>query len=1494
MPSERIQRQIDRLLDEAEAALARFEWDSVRAQANAVLALDPNNADARTFLDAAVRAGAGAPPPMPSGPAGTPEAPPSAPPLPTAFSGGRYAVRSFLGEGAKKRVYLAHDTRLDRDVAFALIKTEGLDADGIVRVRREAQAMGRLGDHAHIVTIFDTGDEGGAPYIVSQYRGGGSVEDLLAKAEQHRIAPERAMKIGEQVCQALMHAHGRGIVHRDLKPGNVWLDADGNAALGDFGLAVAVDRSRMTMQGMMVGTVAYMPPEQALGRTPDARSDLYALGAMLYEMVAGRPPFLGDDAVGVISQHINTAPVAPSWHSPECPKPLEALILRLLAKSPDERPGSAQDVAQELRRILDRSTVDTVHPQQADTASDLRGLNWGAFVGRREEMESLKDALEGALSGKSSLAMLVGEPGIGKTRLAEEFAVYAGLRGAQVLTGHCYEGESSLPYRPFVEAFRQYTRSRPDGELRTQLGPGAPEIATLVSEIRQRFPDIEEAAKLDPEAERLRLFESVTEFLHNASTAQPLVLHLDDLHWADKPSLLLLQHLAQRTARDRLLILGAYRDVELERTHPLAEALGALRRLPNYRRVLLRGLAQESVFDLLSVNDASEEGAAGRQALAAALHQETEGNPFFIREVIAHLIESGKLVHEDGRWVGRVASIAELGIPEGVREVIGRRLTRLSVGCNRMLTLASTMTGGFSWEALKVINSNVPEAELLDLFEEALAAQLIAERKGEASTYDFTHALIRQTLYGELSGPRRVLLHRQIGEALERLYGASDAHLPELAHHFYQAAPGGDVQKAADYAKRAGDRASQLFAFEEAASQYELALQALELQSQPDPREQVHLLLALSLAHQRAEMPEQAVAAAARAIQIAEGLGATEDFAKAALVYATGVTRGPLWGTRAAVPVLERALEAVGLEATSLRSQLLAALSGDLSDRLNLATDEERRVALADEARTIAEQIGDNASLAGALRALHFAMFGPQWIDRRLPIADNMLAVAQAVGDRREVLWARLLRITDLAFLGEMEAIRQEVPITAALADEMREPAYSGWRPLWEGMLALRDGRWSDAERNIGLVSAFTERTQHPNWIGSILAQVYTLRWGQGRLDELEPAILQNVQQSPLKVFLATLAHIHADAGRLDQAREPFDRLASEDFRDLPHDINWMVTLMLAATIARSLGDAKHASVLYEMLEPYANFEVTVGNGVVCDGSASLALGELAATMKRWDDAERHFEEALRHNERTGTRPWLAIAQQAYAETLTERSDASGAVRARELVGAASQVFEELGMKRYLERALTLKLQLQGVASGSIYTSIDSVARAVESERPEISIHPAPDGTVTIMFSDIEDSTVLTERLGDQAWQELLRKHNGLIREQLQAHEGYEVKTMGDGFMVAFQSAKKGLDCAVAIQKAFNNHNAADGEHVKVRIGLHAGEMIKDGDDFYGKNVIMASRVAGKAVGGEILVSSLLRQLVESSTDAALFGAPREVELKGLSGVHTVYAVGQP
>jgi class 3 adenylate cyclase len=284
--------------------------------------------------------------------------------------------------------------------------------------------------------------------------------------------------------------------------------------------------------------------------------------------------------------------------------------------------------------------------------------------------------------------------------------------------------------------------------------------------------------------------------------------------------------------------------------------------------------------------------------------------------------------------------------------------------------------------------------------------------------------------------------------------------------------------------------------------------------------------------------------------------------------------------------------------------------------------------------------------------------------------------------------------------------------------------------------------------------------------------------------------------------------------------------------------------------------------------------------------------GLLLETLGRLDEAVAAVETGLAFLP-PAYAPKRAEAAYDCARLRLRRGAPGDRERARTLSNEALGQARALGMPPLIERLMRLELDEHGVnaTAGDIYTSIIAVADSVQRERPDIAGHAAPDGTVTILFSDIEDSTVLTERLGDQAWQELLRRHNALIRTQLRAHDGYEVKTLGDGFMLAFRSARKGLDCAIAIQRAFGEQNAADGEPIRVRIGLHAGEAIKDGADFYGKNVILASRVAGQAQGGEILVSSLLRQLVESSTDAAIFGAPRDVELKGLAGRHVVYAV---
>ena len=763
---------------------------------------------------------------------------------PTSFAGGRYEIRRFLGEGGKKRVYLSYDRVLDREVALAVIKSEGLDDSSRARISREAQAMGRLGESPNILAIHDLGEEDGQPYMILPLMQGGDVEGLIGNAPDHRIPLEEAIALAKQVCRGLEFAHNMGVIHRDLKPANIWLTADGTAKIGDFGLAVSLDRSRLTTEGMMVGTVAYMPPEQALGGEITPNADLYSLGAMLYELVTGRPPFLGDDSVAIIGQHINTPPVATVWHNGECPRPLDALILRLLAKDPAERPGSAADVLAALEAIdlsVKEASVDSGVGASGlggpDEVHALDSLAAGVFVGRHREMSELKAALEDALSGRGRLVTLVGEPGIGKTRTAQELATYAGLRGAQVLWGRCYEEQGMPPYWPWVQAIRSYVRRQDPERLRAEMGAGASDIAQVVSDVREQLPGLEPAPDLEPEQARFRLFDAIAVFLKAASLNQPLVLILDDLHWADKPSLSLLQFVARELHGARLVLVCAYRDMELSRQHPLAETLADLTRETSgggFQRVLLRGLSQEDVSRFIAL----VAGLAPPSGLAEAVYAQTEGNPLFVTEVVRLLVQEGEIghVHESerphthglaGTGVGPAADSVShqvvgrdswtVRIPEGVREVVGRRLNRLSQRCNETLTVASVIGREFGLDQLTRLIDDQPEDRILEVLEEALAARVIEEIPRVVGRYQFTHALIKDTLDQELSTTRRVRLQARIAEALEDLYGDdSDAHAHELAHHFAEAESLLGTEKLVRYSLLAGERALAAFAWEEA------------------------------------------------------------------------------------------------------------------------------------------------------------------------------------------------------------------------------------------------------------------------------------------------------------------------------------------------------------------------------------------------------------------------------------------------------------------------------------------------------------------------------------------------------------------------------------------------------------------------------------------------------------------------------------------------------
>lgn len=777
---------------------------------------------------------------LPKEPASPPPGPPSPSPSPTVtldqsaepektpqieVAGGRYKIQKFLGSGAAKRVYLAVDLQLDREVAVSLIDTQNFDEVGKSRIERETKAMAALGDHANIVTIYDVGDENGRIYIVSQYMAGGELTDRMQSGQDNRVPPADALQLADQICSGLQYAHERDIVHRDLKPGNVWLDVKGEASIGDFGLAVSSANTRLTQEGVIVGTVAYLPPEQAMGRPSDPRSDLYSLGVMLYEMTTGKRPFTGDDAMAIISQHINTPPVAPSFHNPEIGTALDTLILDLLAKVPENRPPSASAVRDRIQEIGALSSgFEPSAPTQSHGISDLVS---GRFVGRADELKRLQEHIDEAVADRSTMTMVVGEPGIGKTRLVEEASVYMRLRGGRVLWGRCHETEAGLPYHPFIEALQQYVRERSSQALRTELGEAASDVAKLLPELKRSLTNLGDAPKSDPEQERYRLFEGIATFLVNAARSSPIVLVLDDLHWADKPSLLMLQHLAREARQTRLLIVGTYRDVDLDRRHPLSEMLAELRRERLYDRVRLSGLTNNEVTGLLEVMTQQDMGAPG-QAIARAIHQESEGNPFFIEEIMRHLVETGVFYRKEGQWTSDAASISEMGIPEGIREVIGRRLSRLSEETNEVLSHAAILGRGFEFAVLEKMVGIDGDA-LLEAVEEALKARMISEATGqETATYAFTHALIRQTLDEEMSLPRKQRLHMTAAEAIEQVHERHlDSYYSPLASHFRKAGTAADPQKTVNYCEKAGDAAAVVLAWEDAASHWTAGLEIM-------------------------------------------------------------------------------------------------------------------------------------------------------------------------------------------------------------------------------------------------------------------------------------------------------------------------------------------------------------------------------------------------------------------------------------------------------------------------------------------------------------------------------------------------------------------------------------------------------------------------------------------------------------------------------------------
>ena len=671
----------------------------------------------------------------------------------------RYKIESELGRGGMGTVYRAHDSTLNRDVALKLMSNTDLGTQGRTRLLNEAQTVAQL-DHPNIVTVFDAGEFESKPYIVMQLVEGGTLYD------QKPESLDETLNIVKQVCAALDYAHRREVVHRDLKPENVAVSEDGTAKLMDFGLARSVT-SRMTSEGNIVGTVFYMTPEQAMGQELDGRADLYALGVMLYELTTGELPFVDDNPIAVITQHINAPVVPPRAKNEEIPAYVDNPILKLMEKAPEDRMESAAAVLE----ILESPEDADASLRETKTVTVLDRIVRGRIVGRTDEYEEARTLWREVADGTGQTLLISGEPGIGKTRLMREVVTQSEVSGGRALVGEA-SAESNTPYGAFAQMVRKAL------DQQSKNGVELPDfvlddVLDLAPDLRPYYPDVESNPKLDPESEQTRLLENMVAFRHAFSEQSPLLLVLDDAHWADSSSIAMFQHLARRAKDQPIMLLATYREVELRDARPFNEMLLELNRQRIGTRIKLARLDKEETQAMLEAifnDEVTPEFLDG-------IYRETDGNPFFIEEVCKALVESGQVFYTDEGW-DRV-SMEELEIPQGIQVAVESRLTKLPEDVQEALRIAAVLGREFDYEVL-IAASGLDEDAIIDAIEMADSAQMVQEGR-EDTLYEFVHALVPQSIRENTHRLRLRKLHKRAAAAYEKV---QPENYESLAYHY--------------------------------------------------------------------------------------------------------------------------------------------------------------------------------------------------------------------------------------------------------------------------------------------------------------------------------------------------------------------------------------------------------------------------------------------------------------------------------------------------------------------------------------------------------------------------------------------------------------------------------------------------------------------------------------------------------------------------------------
>ena len=890
----------------------------------------------------------------------------------------------------------------------------------------------------------------------------------------------------------------------------------------------------------------------------------------------------------------------------------------------------------------------------------LARVERGPFVGRAAPLQRVRALWEEAARDRGGLVVVAGEPGIGKTRLAARVAVAAHAEGGVVLYGRADE-ESVLPYQPFVEALRHYAAHRPGLIDETGLpAAAAEELASLVPELGPCAAPPMARGREQRVRSRHELFDAVVRLLLHAAESPRLLLVLEDLHWADVPTLLLLRQLLRRGAGSRLLVIVTYRDLEADAAGPLARVLAELRREAGMETIRLGGLLPSETAELVV---AHRGGASVDSALAQRLFDQTGGNPFFIEE----------LLHSPA-----AASAAPMAVPEGVKDVIGRRLDRLPPASLETLTLAAVLGSDFRLATLQVVVADQPQDDVIASLEAAVAARLILEDSEEVDRFSFTHALVRQTLYERPIASRRLRLHRRVAVALEAALEVTPlrVHPAELAHHYFQAREVGGAAKAVVYSLQAADASRAAHADEDAVAHYERALAALQLVSPDDAGARCDVLLALGAARWRASEPDPR-SPFVEALELARRLASPERLARAALgaggrFYAPGST------DEAYIELLEEALAALEPGDSVLRVRLLARLA----EKLVFAQPPERAGELAADAVGMARRLGEAGALAAALMGRHAALLHAEHTRERRRVGEHGLALAGELGARELGALARHWLLYDLAEIGDLDEAQHRLAELDELAHLLQQPLYRHSSLAWRCVLAGLSGRFQEAERMARDSLRLAEYAQAPDAKRHFTAQLVAPRREQGRLDELLPEIERLADEPPVAAWRSLLPLAHLDAGDRTQAQLAYERALGDG---APRTMLWLTAMASLAEAAARLDDPDGASQLYAQLEPYAD-RLAQWSFTGSAGSVHRLLGRTAA-VAGWDDRARvHFEAALRRHAELGTAPLLARTRCDYGELLLRGNRAEHAV-ARRYLREAGLAARRLGMAGVAERA---------------------------------------------------------------------------------------------------------------------------------------------------------------------------------------------------------------